>query len=154
MDLCTFCPKGIKCDGYVLHSLIIRLYDAMGASGSSDELIKILSRDDLLTLANKGAEARKECWRKSFVLSVAHKFLEMAGQDSADGKLQHDAEKMILQMDQLFSKLPKGSAIEHSELVTEIYNQICEDVKINGARQIVPINVISQASMAVSYRKQ
>lgn len=126
----------------------------MGASGSSDELIKILSRDDLLTLANKSAEARKECWSKSFVLSVACKFMELADQDSANGNLQHDSEEMILKMDKLFSKLPKGSAIEHSELVTEIYNQICEDIKHQGATQIVPINVISQACMAVSHRMQ
>lgn len=154
MKLCTFCPKGTDCTGHILHTLIMKLYDALEKAGNSDELIKYLTRDEILTLANKGAEAREACWCKGFVLSVAKKFADMAGQEIPDNQLRMDAEKMVLQMDQLFSKLPKGSAIDLSELVYEIYNQTCEDAKAVDSQKMFPINVISQACTTVLKRKQ
>ncbi|MCR4378496.1 MAG: hypothetical protein NUV50_10460 [Rhodospirillales bacterium] len=152
MQLCTFCPKGTKCNGYILHTFILKLFNAIGTSESSDELIKVLSRDDLLVLANKGAESRVECWRMSFVLSVVAKIEEIALTDRSDDTLREDAEELIVRMGQLFSKLPKGNAINIPDLVMDIYNQLCENINEKGLQLVIPVSVISHACMAASRR--
>jgi len=153
MKLCTFCPKGTKCTGNVLFTLIAKLYDAMSVAGNSDELIKFLSRDEILTLANKGAEAHEECWSKAFVLSIAGKFVVLADQDIPDDQLRQESEAMINLMKKLFSRLPTGGSIDLSALVPEIYNQTCEIVNQQETEKMFPINIISQACMKVVQNK-
>lgn len=150
MKLCAFCPKGTKCSGYILHTLVLKLFDVRSASGNSDAIAKSLSRDDLIVLADKGAAARVECWRKCFVLSVVAKIEELATSELPDDDLRMAVEDMIVRMGRLFSKLPKGSALDIPNLVMDIYNHLCETVNEKGLQMVVPVTCISHACMAAT----
>lgn len=112
--------------------------------------MKSLSRDDIIVLADKGAVARVECWRKCFVLSVVAKIEQLAVGELSDDELRAATEGMIVKMARLFAKLPKGSAIDIPDLVVDIYNQLCENVNEKGLQMVIPVTCISHACMAAS----
>ncbi len=129
----------------MLHSLILKLYDAMEARGDTSEIARALSREDMLLLADQGAEAHESCWSKGFVLTVARKLADMAAVKMEDRELRKGVERMIVQMDILFAKLPKGINVDLSDLTMEIFNQACIDLDELGADGVLPANILGQA---------
>ena len=150
MKSCLLCPKGKRCRGYVLHTLILKLYDAMAEGGDLDSIVRELSREDMAVMAEQGAKARETCWSKGFVMVVARKVAEITGTATDDMKLRTGIERMIVQMDSLFGKLPKGISIDLAELTMEIYNEATTLLEEVGSEAVVPANIVGQACMAVS----
>ncbi len=125
----------------------------MDGHGDTAEIIHSLSREDMLLLADQGAAARETCWSKGFVLTVARKLADMASRNMPDADLRTGVERMIVNMDSLFAKLPKGISIDLSELTMEIFNQACIDLEEAGTNAVLPANILGQACAAVAQRK-
>lgn len=153
MDACLVCPKGTTCRGYKLHLLILKLYDALRAGAGTDLIVRELTREDMLTMADLGAKAEAACWNKGFVLTVARKVADITGAMPGDAKLRLEIERMIVRMDVLFTKLPHGIAIDLSDLAMEIFNHACANLETSGADAIIPANVVGQACAAVQRKK-
>lgn len=153
MKSCLLCPKGQRCRGYVLHSLILKLYDAMSDGGSIEDIVRDLSREDMLVMAEQGAKARETCWSKGFVMVVARKVADIVKVAKSDTQMRTGIERMIVQMDSLFTKLPKGISIDLSELAMEVFNQATDLLDSEGSDAIIPGNVIGLACTAVSRKK-
>lgn len=153
MKSCLLCPKGTRCRGYTLHALILKLYDAMEEGAELEEVLRELSREDMMVMADQGKYARVTCWSKGFVLVVARKVADIAKTAKTDTKLRTGIERMIVQMDVLFTKLPKGITIDLTELTMEVFNKACEILEEEGSKAMIPANVVGQACTAVSQKK-
>ncbi|MEO5335587.1 MAG: hypothetical protein H7841_01650 [Magnetospirillum sp. WYHS-4] len=134
--------------------MILKLYDAMEHRDSLDTIVRELSREDMLLLADQGASARETCWGKGFVMVVGRKIADIAKTATNDAQMRTSVERTIVQMDALFTKLPKGISIDLSELAMEVFNQACELLAKEGSKAFVSANVVGQACGAVNLRKQ
>ncbi len=86
-------------------------------------------------------------------MTVARKLADLVTKHKSDEQLRRTVERLIVQMDGLFSKLPKGISIDLSELAMEVFNQACYELKDLGSKVMIPANIIGQACTAVSNRK-
>lgn len=154
MKSCLLCPKGTRCRGYVLHTLILKLYDAMSHRGSIDAIVRELSKEDMLVLADQGASARETCWSKGFVMVVGRKVADIAKTSKNDIQMRTGMERMIVQMDSLFTKLPKGISIDLSELAMDVFNQACTVLEEEGSKAFISANIVGQACGAAVRKKQ
>ena len=145
MKSCLLCPKGTRCKGYILHTLILKLYSAMESGGDSEAIARELSRQDLTLLAEYGQSGRQTCWSKGFVMVVERKLADLAAQGLTDDQLRRAVERMIVRMDGLFARLPNGISVDLSELTVEIYNLACQDLQGDGVRAFLPANILGQA---------
>ncbi len=121
--------------------------------GDTSDIVRSLSREDMLLLANQGAEARETCWSKGFVLTVARKLSDMAAMGMSESQLRKGVERMVVQIDGLFAKLPKGINVDLSCLTMEIFNQACANLEELGADGVLPANIIGQACANVLRKK-
>lgn len=153
MENCLLCPKGVKCRGYKLHLMLLKLYDLMEVRGKVDDIVRELSREDMMLLAEQGAEARKTCWSKCFVLSVGRKLANFAAADIDDQTMRRSVEHLIVQMDSLFAKLPKGININIMDLSMEVFNQACIDLEESGSKGVLPSNILGQAFAAQAKKR-
>jgi len=134
----------------VLHTLILKLYDAMTRGGNVDSIVRELSREDMRVLADQGVKARETCWSKGFVMVVGRKVADLAKTARSDQELRRGIERMVVQMDVLFSKLPKGVAIDLADLAMEVFNQACLLLEEEGCDAVIPAVVVGQACIAAS----
>lgn len=153
MKSCLLCPKGTRCKGYILHTLILKLYAALETGGDSDAIARELSREDLLLLAEYGDKGRQTCWSKGFVMVVGRKLADLVAQGLTDDKLRRAIERLIVRMDGLFTKLPHGITVDLSEMTVEIYNQACENLQGEGVTAFLPANILGQACASVMQGK-
>lgn len=153
MRNCLLCPKGTRCRGYVLHTLVLKLYDAMTRRAETEAIVRQLSREDMEMMAELGGKARETCWGKAFVLVVGRKVADIAKTTKDDTQMRNGIERMIVQMDGLFTKLPKGVSVDLSEMAMEVFNQACTLLDEEGSGAFVPANVVGQACAAVNIKK-
>ncbi len=154
MKSCLLCPKGPRCRGYILYLLILKLHDAMSQGMDSDAIIRELSREDMTIIADLGDKARATCWTKAFVLVVARKVADITNTAKDDDiKLRSGIERMIVQMDMLFGKLPKGITIDLAELAMEVYNTACEMLEEQGSSAMLPANLVDQVCAKAASKK-
>jgi len=151
---CLLCPKGTRCRGYVLHTLIFKLYNAMSEDVGLEDIVRELSREDMLAMAEQGAKARITCWSKGFVMVVARKVAEIAKASKDDIQMKNGIERMIVQMDGLFGKLPKGISIDLSELTVEIFNHAIQALEEEGIHSMIPASVVGKACTALSIKNR
>jgi hypothetical protein len=151
---CLLCPKGTRCRGYVLHTLILKLYEAMSHKDGIDSIVRELTKEDMLVLAEQGASARETCWSKGFVMVVGRKVADIAKTARNDVEMRTGMERMIVQMDHLFTKLPKGISIDLSELAMDVFNQACAVLEEEGSKAFVSANIVGQACGAAVRKKQ
>ncbi len=154
MRSCLLCPRGTKCRGYILHTLILKLYDALEAGEDAAGIAASITREDAKLLAEYGDKARDTCWSKGFVLAVASKLSGMVTAGVTGDALRNSIERLIVRMDGLFSKLPHGIEVDLMELTVEIYNEACSNLKKEGANAFLPTQVVGQAAMNVVRRKE
>lgn len=150
---CLMCPKGTACCGYVLHTLILKLYEAMEVRGCTASIVRELTREDMLLFAKQGAQARATCWTKGFVLAMGRRLANMAAQGTDEITMRRGIEHLIVQMDSLFAKLPAGIHVDIMDLSMEVFNQACEDMRELGSGAVVPANILGQAYASASKRK-
>ncbi|MBL4614080.1 MAG: hypothetical protein JKY27_04305 [Magnetovibrio sp.] len=147
MKNCLLCPKGRKCRGYVLSELILKLYDAVEqhSAGSDVEAIaKALTREDMVLLSEQGNKARVTCWSKGFVLVLARKVADLSKVAKDDDDLRHGIERLVVRIDGLFSKLPKGLSIDLSEMIMDVYNRATEILANEGGGAVVPATILGK----------
>ena len=136
-----------------MHLLILKLYEAMETQDCIDTIVRELSREDMLLLADQGAKARATCWTKGFILSVGRTLADMAATGMNETNLRRSVEHMIVQMDGLFAKLPKGIDVNIMDLSMEIFNQACEDLEKIEGNAMIPANILGQAFASMSRKK-
>lgn len=146
---CLLCPKGTRCRGYMLHTLILKLYDVMEAGDNPESIARELSREDIQLLADYGEKARQTCWSKGFVMVVGRKLADLAAQGMPDAALRRAVERLIVRIDGLFAKLPNGIRVDLADLTMEVYNQACENLAGEGVKVFLPANILGQAYAAV-----
>ncbi|MCW8915372.1 MAG: hypothetical protein OQK24_05895 [Magnetovibrio sp.] len=144
MKNCLLCPKGKKCRGYVLGELVLKLYDAVSHGGDSAAIAKALTREDMELLSTQGDKARITCWSKGFVLVLARKVADISRAAESEEELRIGIERLVVQMDGLFSKLPKGLTIDLSDLVMDIYNRATEIMAEEGGTCVVPATILGK----------
>lgn len=154
MRNCLLCPRGTKCRGYVLHGLIVKLYDAMQSGEDADGIARAITREDALLLADYGGRARETCWSKGFVLAVAAKLSQTVAAGVTGDPLRRAIEQLIVRMDMLFAKLPGGIKVDLMDLTVEIYNQAVANLREAGSGGFLPTQVVGQAAMAVVRAKE
>jgi len=145
---CLLCPKGRKCRGYVLSELILKLYDAVedpGGAGYVESLRKALSHEDMQLLSDQGHKARITCWSKGFVLVLARKVADLSKAVDSDEELRVGIERLVVTVDGLFAKLPKGLAIDLEDLILDVYNNATEILAQEGGTAVVPATILGKA---------
>lgn len=153
MKSCLLCPRGTACRGYVLHQLIVKLYDALEHGDNADEVARELSAADMKLLAEYGMKARSTCWSKGFVLAVAAKLTQMVGAGASDAALRNGIDRLIVRMDGLFAKLPNGIEVDLVDLTLDIYNQAVANLKQQGADGFLPMAALGSALSSAQQRK-
>lgn len=147
MKNCLLCPKGRKCRGFVISELIIKLYDAVeqhGSGSSVDAIAKALTREDMVLLAEQGNKARITCWSKGFVLVLARKVADLSKNAKDDDDLRHGIERLVVRVDGLFAKLPKGLTIDLSEMIMDVYNRATQILADEGGGAVVPATILGK----------
>ncbi|WP_069956611.1 hypothetical protein [Magnetovibrio blakemorei] len=148
MKNCLLCPKGTKCRGYVLSELILKLYDAVEQHGSGagyvEALTKSLTRQDMELLSEQGQKARVTCWSKGFVLVLARKVADLSRTVENDDELRIGIERLVVSVDGLFTKLPKGLSIDLSDLIMDVFNRATEILSQEGGKAGVPATILGK----------
>jgi len=147
MKNCLLCPKGRKCRGYVLSELILKLYNATeDQTGSSyvEAITQALTREDMELLSDQGQKARITCWSKGFVLVLARKVADLSRVAQSDEELRRGIERLVVNMDSLFAKLPKGLSIDLSDLIMDVYNRATEILADEGGSSVVPATILGK----------
>lgn len=148
MKKCLLCPKGRKCRGYVLSELVLKLYDAVEHQGSASDIeaiAKALSREDMVMLAEQGSKARITCWSKGFILVLARKVADLSKNAKSDDELRRGIERLVVRIDGLFAKLPKGLTIDLADMVMDVYNRSTEILAEEGGGAVVPATILGKA---------
>ncbi|MBF0248501.1 MAG: hypothetical protein HQL36_10590 [Alphaproteobacteria bacterium] len=156
MKNCLLCPKGTNCRGYVLSELILKLYDAVekkGSQGSIDTIARALSLEDMKLLTQHGDKARVTCWSKGFVLVLARKVADISKNAKSDLQMRTGFERMIVSVDGLFSKLPKGIHVDMADMIMDVYNQASVILHQEGAQGMVPATVLGKVMTDVARAK-
>lgn len=153
MKSCLLCPRGTGCKGYVLNTLVVKIYNILIAHKGEDAIEAIvhdLSREDLEILASYGDQARSTCWNKGFVMAVAHILTFMVGKTKqSDIVLRARIEEMLRLILRVCAKLPKGIKIDLQELSMDIYNRAIELLQTSGSPNTLPLTVYGQAFASV-----
>ncbi|MEG3619387.1 hypothetical protein V5T82_13045 [Magnetovibrio sp. PR-2] len=144
MKNCLLCPKGTKCRGYVLSELILKLYDAVSKGLDATAIAQQLTVEDMELLSAQGDKARITCWSKGFVLVLARKVADISKNAESEVELRIGIERLVVQMDGLFSKLPKGLSIDLADLVMDIYNRATEIMADEGSTCVVPATILGK----------
>ena len=144
MKSCLLCPKGKKCRGYVLSELILKLYDAVERGDNADAIARQLTREDMELLNTQGDKARITCWSKGFVMVIARKVADLTRTAEHENDLRVGMERLVVQVDSLFSKLPKGLSIDLADLVMDIYNNATEILATEGGTSVVPATILGK----------
>jgi hypothetical protein len=144
MKSCLLCPRGKSCQGYVLHELLLKLDTAMSErkNADADAIVRQLSQEDLVTFAKMGVAARETCWNKGFVLMVAHRFAELGRKGLPEPALRAGVENVIVRMDMLAAKLPKGIKIDLQKMAMDIYNEAIRLLEEEGCKAFLPVNLL------------
>jgi hypothetical protein len=142
---CLLCPRGVRCKGYVLHGLVLKLYDALESGQDAEACAHAITNEDMHLLAEYGAAARVTCWSKGFVLAMAAKLAVLAQQGLPDREMRSAVERLIVRMDNLFARLPNGVRVDLSDLAVEVYNQACEALSSSGGGGFLPASILGQA---------
>ncbi len=153
MESCLLCPKGTRCRGYILHVLSLKLMAALETAADARAVGEALSREDRLLFADYGEKARRTCWTKAFVLTVAHRIAEFVAAGQADEQLRYSIEGLFAVLDGLFARLPNGIALEMHDLAMDVYNQTCRNLEAVEGEHFVPANIVAQAYTAFAKRR-
>ena len=144
MKSCLLCPKGTRCRGYVLSELILKLYDAVAQGKDASAIARELTREDMELLSNQGDKARITCWSKGFVLVLSRKVADLSRTAESEDELRIGMERLVVQVDGLFSKLPKGLHIDLADLVMDVYNSATEILATEGGKCVVPATILGK----------
>ncbi|MBY0430220.1 MAG: hypothetical protein K2Q10_03410 [Rhodospirillales bacterium] len=144
----------MKCRGYILHTLILKLYDSIESGQDAEHAARALTAEDMRLLADYGQKARETCWSKGFVMTVARKLADLAAIEDAPADLRIAVERMIVRMDGLFSRLPNGVQLDLADLSLEVYNHASLMLAERKAKIFLPANIVGNACCAVSRRKE
>lgn len=144
MKSCLLCPKGKRCRGYVLHELLLRLYDAMAAGGGDPEAIaRRISHEDALLLARHGPAGRETCWSKALALAMAEKLAAIARRKLDEPALQREVKNLVDQTHALAGRLPNGVRVQLQDLALEVYNAAQATIARDGAYDFHAASVLS-----------
>jgi hypothetical protein len=153
VESCLLCPKGTRCRGYVLHVLSLKLIAALETATDARAAGEALSREDRLLFAESGEAARRTCWTKAFVLTVAQRIAELVAAGHAGEQLRYAIEGLFAVLDGLYARLPNGIVIELNDLALDVYNQTCANLEAVEGEHFVPANIVAQAYAAFLQRK-
>ena len=147
MDSCLLCPRGAKCKGYVLNTLIIKIYRAMQANAGEDVLqaiAKEFSREDMAILAEYGDSSRATCWSKGFVMAISNLLADVISRQDNDTAIQREMTRVIKTVLGIYSRLPKGISVDVDDRSMDIYNRTIEIMKTMGISKAVPLNLFGR----------
>lgn len=153
MESCLLCPRGAKCRGHVLHLLSLKLVAALETTTDARAVGEALSREDRRLFADVSEAARRTCWTKAFVLTVADRIAAFVAAGQTDEQLRYSIEGLFAVLDGLFARLPNGIALEMEDLALEVYNQTCVNLETIEGEHFVPANIVAQAFTAFLRRR-
>ncbi|MCW8836390.1 MAG: hypothetical protein OQJ99_08500 [Rhodospirillales bacterium] len=150
MKNCLLCPKGTRCKGFVLHGLIVKIYNAIVQSKGENELeaiTKEMSLEDMELLMTYGGQARETCWSKGMVLAVARILAHLVSgtKQKSDFILRTNIEQMLKTVMRVMSRLPKGVSLDLHILSMDIYNRSVQLLERSGDKTTVPLTTFGQA---------
>ncbi len=155
MKNCPLCPRGKSCQGFIIHELVLKLYNAMGGNdASADEIARQLSVEDLTTLDKVGNKARVTCWSKAYRLAVSHLMVRIGTDESIknDDQARRAIQRMTVRMDSTFAKLPNDISIDLDDMILDIYNLTVEEINASGKPSLIPAHVLRQMTSEAKVR--
>jgi len=147
MDSCLLCPRGAKCKGYVLNTLIVKIYKAMRSNAGEDVLQSIakdFSREDMAILSEYGDSSRATCWTKGFVMAISNLLAEIIAQQKTEAAIQKEMSKVINTVLSIYTRLPKGIDVKVEDRSMDIYNRTVEIMRTTGTGKVVPLNLFGR----------
>jgi len=75
---------------------------------------------------------------------LARKVADLSRHAKGEEDLRHGIERLVVQVDCLFAKLPKGLTIDLADLVMDIYNNATEILASEGGKAVVPATILGK----------
>jgi len=157
MDSCLLCPRGAKCKGYVLNTLIIKIYKAMHTNAGEDVLQSIakeFSREDMAILAEYGDSSRVTCWTKGFVMAISNLLANIIAKQKNEAAIQREMSRVINTVLSIYARLPKGIEVNVEDRSMDIYNRTVEIMQTTGTGQVVPLNLFGRVWSATMQERR
>lgn len=156
MKSCLLCPRNKLCRGVILQKVMLNLMEALAAHKGREveDILRELDRADLETLAGVGANARETCWSKAFVMTMARRLAILAAGEPSEAVLRSKMDRLFVEMDMMFTRLPKGISIDVEDLLTDIYNQAQAVMKAEKQEGFLPMRVFGAAAGGLSVKKR